>query len=185
MDIGSGHHHAQWPAGPVDQDALLAPSLPRSVGLRPIAPPPNALFPWSNRPTAIPSLRRPIPGILRSGQPRCHPVPHALPNAEGPVDGAVIPQFLGQVVPLAGTAHTKDDPFQHLALVHPLRPFALGGSNSKIIGSIRSHRPSDISHIVGRVSLFPIIHHHMRFPYLNRTPYVFSLSDQSCFEIVT
>ena len=66
-----------------------------------------------------------------------------------------------------------------------LRPFALGGSNSKITGSIRSHRPSDISHIVGRVSLFPIIHHHMRFPYLNRTPYVFSLSDQSYFEIVS
>ena len=59
-----------------------------------------------------------------------------------------------------------------------LRPFALGGSNSKITGSIRSHRSSGISHIVGRVSLFPIIHH-PSFPQLNRTAYVFSLSDQS------
>ena len=66
-----------------------------------------------------------------------------------------------------------------------LRPFALGGSNSKITGSIRSHRSSGISHIVGRVSLFPIIHHHTNFPYLNRTAYVFSLSDQTYFEIVS
>ena len=60
-----------------------------------------------------------------------------------------------------------------------LRPFALGGSNSKIAGSIRSHRSLGISHIVGRVSLFPIIHHHPSFPQLNPTAYVFSLSDQS------
>ncbi len=66
-----------------------------------------------------------------------------------------------------------------------LRPFGLGGSNSKITGSIRSHRSSGISHIVGRVSLFPIFHHHPTFPYLNRTPYLFSLSHQSYFEIVS
>ena len=66
-----------------------------------------------------------------------------------------------------------------------LRPFGLGGSNSKITGSIRSHRSSGISHIVGRVSLFPIFHHHTTFPYLNRTPYLFSLSHQSHFEIVS
>ena len=66
-----------------------------------------------------------------------------------------------------------------------LRPFALGGSNSKITGSTRSHKSSGISHIVGRVSFFPIIHHHTSFPYLNRTAYLFSLSDQSFFEIVS
>ena len=102
------------------------------------------------------------------------------------MDGAVIPQLLGQVVPLVGATHTEDDAFQHLPLVHPFAPFRLGGSNSKITGSIRSHRSSGISHIVGRVSLFPIIHHHHpSFPQLNPTAYVFSLSDQSCFEIVT
>ncbi len=66
-----------------------------------------------------------------------------------------------------------------------LRPFGLGGSNRKITGSIRSQRSSGISHIVGRVSLFPIIHHHTTFPYLNQTPDLFPLSHQSYFEIVS
>ena len=66
-----------------------------------------------------------------------------------------------------------------------LRPFALGGSNFKITGSMRYHRSSDISHIVGRVSLFPITHHHTTFPFFNQTPGMFPLSDQSYFEIVT
>ena len=56
-----------------------------------------------------------------------------------------------------------------------LHPFSLGGSNSKITGSIRCHRSSGISQIVGRDSLFPIIHHHPGFPQLNRTAFVFSL----------
>ena len=56
-----------------------------------------------------------------------------------------------------------------------LRPFSLGGSNSKITGSIRCHRSSGITQIVGRDSLFPIIHHHTGFPYLNPTAFVFSL----------
>ena len=66
-----------------------------------------------------------------------------------------------------------------------LRPFALGGSNFKITGSIRSHRSSGISHIVGRVALFPIIHHHKTFPYPKQTLDPFPLSRQFYFEIVT
>ena len=66
-----------------------------------------------------------------------------------------------------------------------LRPFALGGSNSKITGSIRCHRSSGISQIVGRDSLFPIIYHHTGFPYLTPTAFGFSFSDQYHFEIVT
>ncbi len=66
-----------------------------------------------------------------------------------------------------------------------LRPFGLSGSIRKITGSIRSHRSSGTSHIVGRVSLFPIIHHHTTFPNLDQTPGLFSLSHQSYFEIVT
>ena len=58
-----------------------------------------------------------------------------------------------------------------------LRPFPLGGSNSKITGSIRCHRSSGISQIVGRDSFFPIIYHHTDFPYLNATAFVFSFSD--------
>ena len=82
VDICSGHHHAQWPACPVDQDAFLAPSLPPVRGIvSNSAPPPNAPSPSSNRLTAIPNLRRPTPGILLSGQPRHAPAPHPLPNA--------------------------------------------------------------------------------------------------------
>ena len=66
-----------------------------------------------------------------------------------------------------------------------LRPFPLGGSNSKITGSIRCHRSSGISQIVGRDSLFPIIYHHTGFPYLTPTAFGFSFSDQYHFEIVT
>ena len=95
------------------------------------------------------------------------------------MDGAVIPQIPGQVVPLAGATHAEDAGGIIFRWFTRLRPFAFGGSKSKITGSIRSHKSSGISHIVGRVSLFPIIHHHPSFPQLNRTAYVFSLSDQS------
>ena len=66
-----------------------------------------------------------------------------------------------------------------------LRPFALGGPNSKITSLIRPYRPSVIPHIVGRISLFPIIHHHTTFPYLNQSPDLFPRSHQSYLEIVT
>ena len=81
VDISSGHHHAQCPAGPVDQDAFLASCLPTVRGIASNSAPPNAPFPSSSRRTAIPSLRRPTPGILLSGRPRHTPAPHALPSA--------------------------------------------------------------------------------------------------------
>ena len=65
-----------------------------------------------------------------------------------------------------------------------LRPFPLGGSNSNITGSIRSHRSSGISQIVGRDSLFPIIYHHTGFPYLNPTAFGLFFLDQYHFEII-
>ena len=58
-----------------------------------------------------------------------------------------------------------------------LRPFPLGGSNSKITGSICCHRSSGTFQIVGKDSLFPIIYHHTGFPYLNPTAFVLSFSD--------
>ena len=81
VDISSGHHHAQWPAGPVDQDAFLASCLPTDRGIASNSAPPNAPFPSSSQLTAIPNLRRPTPGILLSGRPRHAPAPHARPNA--------------------------------------------------------------------------------------------------------
>ena len=48
VDVGPGHHHAQRPAVPVNQDAStrtlrLLPILPRSVGLRPTESPKTRL----------------------------------------------------------------------------------------------------------------------------------------------
>ena len=45
MDIGSGHHHAQWSAVPVDQDAFLAPSLAPVRGIASNSAPPKRAFP--------------------------------------------------------------------------------------------------------------------------------------------
>ena len=126
VDIGSDHHHAQWSAGPVDQDAFLASCLPTVCGIASDSAPQNAPFPWSSRLIAIPSLRRPSPGIPLSGRPRYPQSPQLDPTLEGPVDGAVIPQLLGQAVPLAGATHPEDDAFQHLALVHPFAPLPVG-----------------------------------------------------------
>ena len=69
------------PPAPSTRMLFLLPALPRSVGLRPTAPPQNALFPSSSRLTAIPSLRRPTSGILLSGRHRHAPAPHPLPIA--------------------------------------------------------------------------------------------------------
>ncbi len=82
VDISSGHHHAQWSAGPVDQDAFLASCLPTVRGIASNGTPPqNAPSPLSSQLTAIPNPRRPTPGILRSGRPRHAPAPHTRPNA--------------------------------------------------------------------------------------------------------
>ena len=80
MDNSSGHHHGQWPAVPVDQDAFLASCLAPVRGIVSNSPP-NAPSPWSNRRTVIPNLRRPTPCILRSGRLRYPRSPHALPSA--------------------------------------------------------------------------------------------------------
>ena len=69
------------PPAPSTKMLFLLPALPRSVGLRPIAPPQNVLSPSSSQLTAIPSLRRPTPGILLSGRPRHVPAPRPLPIA--------------------------------------------------------------------------------------------------------
>ena len=69
------------PPAPSTRMLFLLPAFPRSVGLRPIAPPQNAPSPSSNRRTAIPNVHRPTPNTLRSGRPRHPPAPHALPNA--------------------------------------------------------------------------------------------------------
>ena len=52
--------------------------------------------------------------------------PTLYPTLESSVDGAVIPQILGQAVPLAGATHTEDGAFQHPSLVRSFAPLRLG-----------------------------------------------------------
>ena len=108
----------------VDQDALLAPGFAPAGGVASNRAPPNALYPWSSPPTAIPSPLRPVPRNPPPGQPRCPPAPH--PTLEGPMDGAIVSQLPGQVVPLTTASHPKDNAFQHLPLVRPFAPPGFG-----------------------------------------------------------
>ena len=180
VDISSGHHHAQWSADPVDQDAFLASCLPTVRGIASNSAPQNAPFPWSSQLTAIPNLRRPTPGIPRSGPAQ---IPSITPRStqRWKVRWMVLssPNSRGKRFHWQELRMRKMTPCSILRWSTRLRPFPLGGSNSKITGSIRCHRSSGTSHIVGRVSLFPIIHHHTAFPYLTPTAYGFSISDQS------
>ena len=140
---------------------FLLPALPRSVGLGPIAPPPNALYPWSSPPTAIPSPLRPVPRNPPPGQPRCPPALHTPPNA-GKVRWMVLssPNSLGKWFHWQLLRIRKIMPSSILRWSALLRPLALGGSNSSITGSICSHRSSGTSQIVGSAFPSTTIHLH-------------------------
>ena len=127
VDISSGHHHAQWPAGPVDQDAFLASCLAPVRGIASNSAPPKRAFPIEQSADCHSQFTpsNSWHSSIRTAQTRSS-TPALYPSLEGPVDGAVIPQLLGQVVPLAGATHTEDDALQHLPLVHPFAPLRLG-----------------------------------------------------------
>ena len=155
VDIGSGHHHAQWPACPVDQDAFLAPSLAPVRGIASNSAPPKRAFPIEQ---SADCHSQSTPSSSRHSSIRTAQIPSSTPRSTHRwkvLDGAVIPQLLGQVVPLAG-AQTKDDALQHLPLVHPFAPFGLGGSNSKITGS---SLPKIIWYFPYRWQSLPLSHH--------------------------
>ena len=63
---------------------------------------------------------------LHQGSPDAlqHSTPH--PTLEGPMDGAIVSQLLGQMVPLATASHPKDNAFQHPPLVRPFAPLGFG-----------------------------------------------------------
>ncbi len=198
VDISSGHHHAQWPAGPVDQDAFLASSLAPVRGIASNGAPQNAPFPWSNRRTAI-NLRRPTPVYAvqlpstpsnsRHSSIRAAQIPSITPRStqRWKVRWMALssPNSLGKRFHWQELRIRKMTPSSIFRWFTRLRPFALEGSNSKITGSIRCHRSSGIPQIVGRDSLFPIIYHHTGFSYLTPTAFGLSFSDQYHFEIVT
>ena len=96
---------------------------------------------------------------LHQGRPDApqHPTPH--PTLEGPMDGAIVSQLPGQVVPLAAASHPKDNAFQHLPLVHPFAPPGFGRIQLQY-HSIRSQRSSGTSQIVGNAFPSTTIHLH-------------------------
>ena len=166
MDVGSSHRNAQGSACCVDQDALLASGFAPVGGVASNGAPPNALCPWSNPPTAIPSSPHPTPGILLSGQTRCPPAPHTLTSV-GRSDGWMVlssPNSLGRWFHWQPLRSRKIIPSSIFRWSTGLRPFDLGGSNSSITGSIRSQRSSGTSQIVGNgfpsttIPLHPPLH---------------------------
>ncbi len=145
------------PPAPSTRVLFLLPAFPRSVGLRPIAPPQKAPSPSSNRLTAIPSLRRPTRGIPLSGRPRHPPAPHALLIAGRSRGWCCHSQLLGQVVPLAGAAHAEYDAFQHLPLTHRFAPLWFGWVHSEITGS--NSLPQIIWYFPYHWQSLPLPHH--------------------------
>ena len=81
VHVGSSHRHAQGSPAASTRMLFLLPALPRSVGLRPMAPPQNEPCPWSSPPTAIPSPLRPVLRSPPPEQPRCPPALPAPPSA--------------------------------------------------------------------------------------------------------
>ena len=81
VDISSGHHHTQWPAGPVDQDAFLASCLPTVRGISSNSAPPKRAFPIEQSADCHSQFTPSTPGILLSGRPRHAPAPRPLPIA--------------------------------------------------------------------------------------------------------
>jgi hypothetical protein len=53
--------------------------------------------------------------------------PQAHPALEGPMYGAIVPELLGQLVPLDARAQAKDDPIDRFPQVDALATFRLGG----------------------------------------------------------
>ena len=143
MDISSGHHHAQWSAGPVDQDAFLASCLTTVRGIASNSAPPKRAFTMEQSADCH-SQSTPSNSWHSSIRVAQDTLQHPTldPALEGPVDGAVIPQILGQAVPLAGTAHAEYDAFQHLPLVHPFAPLPLGWVQ------LQNHRSNSLPQII-------------------------------------
>ena len=127
MDVGSSHHHAQGAASCVHQDALLAPSFAPVGGVASNGAPPNRALPMEQSADCHSQSTPPNSwhSSIRAAQmPSSTPPP--TQRWKGPMDGAIVSQLPGQVVPLATAAHPKDNAFQHLPLVRPFAPPGFG-----------------------------------------------------------
>ena len=90
---------------------FLLPALPRSVGLRPMAPPKTRFAYRAIRRLPFPVHAAQLLAFFYQDSPDGLQCPTPYPALEGPMDGAVVPQLLGQVVPLAAASQPKDNPF--------------------------------------------------------------------------
>ena len=127
MDVGSGHRHAQGSACCVDQDALLAPSFAPVGGVASNRAPPKRALPMEqsadcHSQSTPPSSSQPSTRAAQMPSSTPHPTQRWI----GPMDGAIVSQLPGQVVPLATASHPKDNALQHLPLVRPFAPPGFG-----------------------------------------------------------
>ena len=105
---------------------FLLPALPRSVGFRPMAPPQTRFAHRAIRRLPFPVHPTQLLAFFYQDRPDALQRPTPYPALGGPMDGAVVSQLLGQLVPLATASQPKDNPFQHLPLVHPVAPLRFG-----------------------------------------------------------
>src|SRR5215475_11406234 len=109
----------------------LVPFLPRSVGFLPTFFPPKPGLAQSSVGTLPLPMHGPQFGALLHQQgPDLSKDAALAPALEPAVDGAVIAELLGKLVPLAAAAHTKEDAVERPP---PVRAFAAGGLGWSIV----------------------------------------------------
>ncbi len=104
----------------------MLPAMPRSVGSRPTESPPNVLCPWHNRQPATPIPQPQYLAYPDQYRPDLLENAHFNPVLEGPVDGVVVSEFLWPPIPVAPSAHPKDDAVQDAPGINPLATCILG-----------------------------------------------------------
>ena len=124
---------------------FLLPALPRSVGLGPMAPPKTRFAYRAIRRLPFPVHAAQLLAFFYQDGPDALQRPTPYPALEGTMDGAIVPQLLGHVVPLATASQPKDDPFQHLPLVHPFAHLGFGRVQ------LQYHRFDSLPKVVGNI----------------------------------
>ena len=116
---------------------------------------------------------------LHKGSPHSVQDTRLHPPLKGAMNGAVVPKLFRQSVPLASAAQPEDDAVEHRRGSARLRPLALGGSSSRMIGSTRSQSSSGTSQMVSSVSCFPM----RSLPMLLEKPYESSRKPVNAFVV--
>src|SRR4051795_10145514 len=116
------------PPSPSVSRLFLVPFLPRSVGFLPVFFPPEPGL-AQHRVRRLPLPLHPAEFVTLGGQDRPDPLhdPRIGPPLKPVVDGALGPESLGQLVPLAAAAHSENDRVEHLSPIGNLPPGRLLG----------------------------------------------------------